>query len=155
MIMLDVDFFKKYNDTYGHPAGDHVLEAIGGVLNLAIRRPGDGAYRIGGEEFAVLLPDTAVAGANTVATSILNRIRDLNLDHEHGVNGKVSVSLGVAATDTLADTSSADLIGMADALLYEAKSNGRNRAAIQQASTMVVPQQTRPDGTRIWKHLPT
>lgn len=149
MIMLDVDFFKKYNDTYGHPAGDRILIAIGGILKSAVRRPGDGAYRIGGEEFAILLPETDLAGAGTVATRVLEQIRSLNLDHVHGINGKVSASLGVAATDTLADESGADLIRIADALLYQAKSTGRNRAAIQQLPTMAPPHQISLDGARI------
>ena len=149
MIMVDVDFFKKYNDTYGHPAGDRILKAIGGVLNSAIHRPGDGAYRIGGEEFAIVLPDTDLAGADTVATRVLEQVRALNLDHEHGINGKVSACLGVAATDTLADTSSADLIRAADTLLYQAKSDGRNRVATQQIPTMASAPQISLDGTRI------
>lgn len=99
----------------------------------AVHRPGDSVYRIGGEEFAVLLPDTSLSGAETLATDILEQIRALDFDHKHGIDGKVTASMGVATGNAVTDTCSADLMKSADNLLYQAKANGRNCVAARPA----------------------
>ena len=127
MLLLDVDCFKFYNDDYGHPAGDAVLRAIAGCMQGAIRRPGDTAARHGGEEFAVILPNTHGDGAIQVAEAIRTAVAELALPHPRGSAEIVTVSIGVAAVLTTPDTTPASLIASADAALYAAKSAGRNR----------------------------
>ncbi len=127
LLLLDVDCFKFYNDDYGHPAGDAVLRAIAGCMQGAIRRPGDTAARHGGEEFAVILPNTHGDGAIQVAEAIRTAVAELALPHPRGSAEIVTVSIGVAAVLTTPDTTPASLIASADAALYAAKSAGRNR----------------------------
>jgi diguanylate cyclase (GGDEF)-like protein len=128
VIMADIDFFKGYNDTYGHLAGDRCLAAVAGGLRAAVRRPGDSAARYGGEEFAVILPDTDEAGAAAVAELVRAQVAARKLEHagspEHRV---VTLSLGVAALVPGPATEPADLLAAADHALYAAKQAGRNR----------------------------
>jgi len=128
LILGDVDFFKKYNDRYGHVAGDDCLRKVAAAIALGARRPGDLAARYGGEEFAVILPDTGLEGAMTVAEAIRTAVADLQLEHADGPAGQVSLSLGVATGLAGTEPDSA-WVGAADRLLYEAKAGGRNRAA--------------------------
>jgi diguanylate cyclase (GGDEF)-like protein len=130
LIMLDVDFFKRYNDHYGHVAGDHCLASVAAAIaRAAARRPGDLAARYGGEEFAVILPDTDQEGAHRVAEHILDEVRALALPHEMSAAAPiVTVSIGFScyeATDLLQPL---QLVAAADAALYNAKQDGRNRA---------------------------
>lgn len=128
LIILDVDFFKNYNDSLGHQAGDLCLEKIAMCLKDACRRAGDLVARYGGEEFTVLLPGTDLEGAQQVAENIKNRISDLCLAHPNSsASKKVSVSMGVAAMIPLMGCSYERLIRFADQALYEAKANGRNK----------------------------
>jgi diguanylate cyclase (GGDEF)-like protein len=87
LVMLDADHFKKYNDLYGHPAGDRCLRMIDGAIESGLRRPGDLASRYGGEEFAVLLPDTGLAGAMDVAESIRAALHDAMVEHKGNRSG--------------------------------------------------------------------
>jgi diguanylate cyclase (GGDEF)-like protein len=128
LIMCDVDFFKKYNDRYGHVAGDDCLRKVAGAIGAGARRPGDLAARYGGEEFALILPDTDLAGATTVAEAIRAAVAALALEHADSPTGKVSVSLGVVAGRADTETDGA-WVEAADRLLYEAKAGGRNRVA--------------------------
>ena len=130
IIMIDIDFFKQYNDIYGHVEGDHCLKAISASLNISISRPRDVAARFGGEEFVIVLPDTHEHGANQVVSSIFRRISDLNIEHgESPFNQKVTISAGmvtVMPSDQLSlDDSS--LLVLVDKLLYSSKDNGRNQ----------------------------
>lgn len=128
LALIDIDFFKKYNDYYGHLAGDECLQKVGSVLKESVKRAGDLGARYGGEEFVVLLPATAKDGAITVAERICTNMAELRIPHEMSEVAKhVTVSIGVATMRTESDKASADLIRRADAALYQAKHAGRNR----------------------------
>jgi diguanylate cyclase len=128
LIMLDVDYFKRYNDRYGHAAGDECLHKVAAAIGQALKRPADLAVRYGGEEFTVLLPDTALPGAGQVAEEILAAIRGLNIEHSEHPQGIVTASAGVfACTPAQAEVSPAEMIKAADSNLYFAKHNGRDR----------------------------
>ena len=136
LIMMDVDCFKQYNDIYGHAAGDECLRTIGRLIKeLAARRPGDLAARYGGEELAVLLPNTDVTGAMVVAEQIRNAIRDLNIEHTGNPAGIVTISAGVDARVPVRGAGEpGELIVAADKALYQAKSGGRNRVLANRES---------------------
>jgi diguanylate cyclase (GGDEF)-like protein len=131
VILADVDHFKKFNDRYGHVAGDDCLRRVAAAVGAGPRRPPDLAARYGGEEFAVILPDTDLAGAIAVAEKIRLGVAALDIEHADSAYGHVSASLGVysgrpidaARNDPMAWIEAADL------QLYEAKSAGRNRIA--------------------------
>jgi len=126
--MLDVDYFKKFNDRYGHPAGDACLRGVGRVLAQQVTRAGDLAARYGGEEFAIVLPSTDRAGAVSVAERIRLEILALAIPHADAPAGIASASFGVASIAAGQETQlrPADLVARADAQLYEAKRGGRN-----------------------------
>jgi len=128
LVVADVDFFKAYNDTYGHPEGDECLKRIAEVLGRAARRPGDLAARFGGEEFVLLLPNTEPAGAEEVAKRVLAEVQALSIAHPGScVSAVVTVSLGVASMIPARGDHPQILISAADDALYRAKSAGRNR----------------------------
>lgn len=126
LIMLDIDKFKDFNDTYGHLAGDQCLESIAKRIKMKVKRPGDFVARYGGEEFAVVLPNTSIEGAVSLAKEIRADIESLGNPCE-GIEAKVTVSLGVAAVIPDASVELEDLIAAADQALYQAKETGRNR----------------------------
>ena len=126
LLFVDVDYFKRFNDSQGHPAGDAVLAAVGAALSGAVQRPGDQAGRYGGEEFLVLLAQTDLSGACLVAEKVRLAVAALAIPHPDSPLGRVTVSIGVAAR-TAEDTSDVEaLLASADAALYQAKSAGRN-----------------------------
>jgi diguanylate cyclase (GGDEF)-like protein len=126
LLMLDVDHFKKYNDSYGHPAGDVCLKKIGKVIQM--NRPGDLSARYGGEEFAILLPHTDLWGAINVGEKICQDVRDLQIPHNGNPVGIVTISIGVHAVMPESNESNLiDLISVADKALYTAKARGRNQ----------------------------
>lgn len=128
MIMLDLDRFKFYNDRYGHPAGDECLKAVASVLLATARRPGDLAVRYGGEELALLLPNTPLDGACKIANDLLHRIRALGIEHLDNEPGIVTASLGAFVGEPgQRDLTPAAMIKAADALLYAAKHSGRDQ----------------------------
>ncbi len=144
LLLVDVDHFKAYNDRYGHPAGDACLRLIAGALRAACLRPADLAARCGGEEFALLLPETDAAGAQRVAERVLEGVAALGLPHEASATAPiVTVSLGVASyAERLRivegegpargqPVGPQDLVAVADAALYDAKGRGRARVAIR------------------------
>jgi len=123
-LMVDLDFFKRINDTWGHDVGDEVLRQFASVLRAASVRQSDFAGRLGGEEFGVVLPETPVAGAEEVARRIVTTCRDLDIPTPTG-HVKFSCSIGVAdATET--DASVEDVMRRADSALYETKRGGRD-----------------------------
>ncbi len=128
VVMIDIDFFKLYNDHYGHLAGDACLRSVAGCLSRSAKRPGDLVARYGGEEFAVLLPGTPLEGALAFAQQLGTGVEGLGLAHEASVVGPtVTVSLGVCATHGDEPGSAEALLRSADEQLYRAKESGRNR----------------------------
>lgn len=126
-IMVDIDFFKPFNDHYGHLKGDDCLKEVAQALQSVLRRPGDFVGRYGGEEFAILSPDTPPEGALLLAEKVRSVIEELQIPHRGSpVAGYVSVSVGVTSAKPGADGSVNDLIHTADRALYEAKHRGRN-----------------------------
>ena len=129
-LMIDVDYFKQFNDSYGHQAGDDVLRRIAGVLaSLSLRRD-DLVARYGGEEFFVLLAESDADGAHSVAERLLSAVAALNVPHETSPEGRVTVSVGVASTVPALGGDERELVRRADAALYGAKASGRNRLAV-------------------------
>ena len=129
LIMCDVDWFKKFNDTYGHNAGDDCLVRIAAAMKQSLKRPADFCARYGGEEFIIVLPDTSENGAMHVAERIRQNVLNLAIDHEESPVKKVSVSLGVVTGDPARITDHEQLTIQSDKALYQAKALGRNRVA--------------------------
>jgi diguanylate cyclase (GGDEF)-like protein len=128
LIMLDVDFFKRYNDHYGHQAGDDCLRMVSSALKEGLRRPADLVARYGGEEFACILPDTDFVSAMAMAEDLELRVRAKAITHEQSDVAKVvTVSLGVAGRGPKGAGSVTALLAQADAQLYNAKHAGRGR----------------------------
>lgn len=133
LILLDVDFFKRYNDHYGHQAGDDCLREIASALKGGMRRPADLVARYGGEEFACILPETPFDGAMVIARELAARVQAKKIAHtQSGVAEVVTVSLGVATLSCgVGHGSAAELLALADAQLYQAKNTGRARVCGQ------------------------
>lgn len=132
LILCDVDYFKRYNDTYGHPAGDRCLQAIANVIKAEVKAPGDLVARYGGEEFVVILPRADAQSGFYIAESIRKQLLDLKLVNAGSQISKfVTMSLGVASTIPLTDSSWEKLIKIADEALYQAKEEGRNQTILQ------------------------
>jgi diguanylate cyclase (GGDEF)-like protein len=128
LILFDIDHFKLFNDTYGHPAGDVCLKAIASLLPAVARRPRDRVARYGGEELVMVLPDTGLAGTLQMAQEVLNSVQELQISHSSSPTaGVVTVTAGVAVVDPAIAKTSDDLLQNADSALYAAKRNGRNR----------------------------
>ncbi|MBT9521292.1 MAG: diguanylate cyclase [Dechloromonas sp.] len=126
MMMCDVDYFKLYNDTYGHQAGDDCLRRIARVIRQNTERPSDIVARYGGEEFAVVLPETTIGGALIVAEKIRQAIRELNIEHASSPGGLVTLSIGLASAAPGFDNPPEDLIQAAAKALLRAKRQGRD-----------------------------
>lgn len=131
LIMIDIDFFKQYNDHYGHLQGDQCLVEIASALSRTTKRPFDLVARYGGEEFVALLPDTPMKGAMKVAENMRAAIEQLGIEHaQSSLFGRATISLGVATHYPTRDCGNlTDLISLADNALYQAKRSGRNRFA--------------------------
>lgn len=127
VLMLDIDFFKGYNDTYGHGEGDHCLRAVAKTITQSLRREGEFAARYGGEEFAAVLPNTDESGARIQAGRILENIRMLQMPHEKSdAAGIVTLSIGVTSARVKQMHSPAAYLKRADVALYQSKHYGRN-----------------------------
>jgi diguanylate cyclase (GGDEF)-like protein/PAS domain S-box-containing protein len=128
LILFDVDFFKPYNDHFGHQQGDEALIAIAQAANRAVKRAADLMARYGGEEFGIVLPNTRRTGAEIVAKAVQEEVRNLMLAHPKSqVGDYLTVSMGIASVVPTQEQSPEDLIAAADAALYQAKRRGRNR----------------------------
>jgi diguanylate cyclase (GGDEF)-like protein len=128
LIMADIDYFKAYNDTYGHMAGDECLRAVARTLAGVVKRPGDLVARFGGEEFAIVLEDTTLSGALHLAESMRLAIEALGMENTgSSVSEVVTVTLGAASIIPTPEQHPDSLLAMADRKLYEAKQAGRNR----------------------------
>ncbi len=135
MLMIDVDNFKSFNDTYGHQAGDYCLQQVAQVLKQGIHRASDFAARYGGEEFAILLADTPFAGGMHVADRLRMGVEALQIQNKRAPLGVVTISVGVACSKIDGEFASEALVAAADAALYEAKELGRN--SVMGAKTLV------------------
>ena len=129
LLILDIDYFKQYNDIYGHVAGDRCLQQIGQLLQAMPNRVGDLVARYGGEELTIILPDTDLVGAMGCAERVLAHVRQMQIPHEGSPLGQITVSIGVAVQTpgNAADSTPVALIKQADAALYQAKKNGKNQ----------------------------
>jgi diguanylate cyclase (GGDEF)-like protein/PAS domain S-box-containing protein len=131
VIMVDIDHFKQYNDTYGHQTGDFCLQRIANAIKASLHRPADLAARYGGEEFAVVLPDTPLNGAVSLAEDISKHVESLAIPHESSKTAEhVTLSMGIACISPDPHASGDNLLKQADAALYQAKKDGRNRIRI-------------------------
>ena len=131
-MMMDIDFFKQYNDTYGHQAGDETIKAVGLVLENAVKRANDYAFRLGGEEFGVLLYDTDEDQSKKIATNIKNSVEKLHIPHEKNKASRyVTISIGVVIKkidrSSLKEDTIDNIIKLSDEKLYKAKESGRNQ----------------------------
>ncbi len=127
LILCDIDYFKRYNDTYGHPAGDRCLAVVAQTMQAVLQRPEDFVARYGGEEFVVVLPKTPSAGAIYLAEQIQQRISVLALPHQASPFQQVTLSLGIATLSVTSGESLSQLVQRADEALYQAKQRGRDR----------------------------
>ncbi|MEH2042885.1 PleD family two-component system response regulator [Nostoc sp.] len=128
LILCDVDFFKLYNDTYGHRVGDRCLQTIAQAIKDMIKRPGDLVARYGGEEFAVILPNTDTKGAIHVADEICHTVRAIAIPHQNSqVSSHVTISVGFTTEIPQPDSDLEEMIAAADQALYKAKAAGRDR----------------------------
>ena len=128
VLMLDIDYFKRYNDTYGHSMGDECLKAVAQTLQRSIKRAGDFVARYGGEEFIIVLPNTDEDGACMMANKILENVRARNIPHEkNDAASCVTISIGVTTGTVKHTDKSIDYIKCADKALYLSKQNGRNQ----------------------------
>ncbi len=128
VLMMDIDHFKKYNDHYGHQAGDLCLRDVAQAIASCLKRPADAAFRYGGEEFVALLPDTDLDGACQMAATIRTAVAGLAIAHAGSDVGRVTLSIGVAAVMPITDNAGSLLLRSADEALYQAKRAGRNQA---------------------------
>jgi len=128
ILLIDVDDFKRFNDNYGHAAGDECLRQVAQVLSRVNGRPTDLFARYGGEEFAAVLSETGAAGALQVARDMVEAVRSLSIPHAHSRAADfVTISMGIGVMEPSGDRTPHDLVCMADDALYQAKENGRNR----------------------------
>lgn len=128
LLMIDVDHFKRFNDRYGHPAGDRCLAEVAAAIASVVRRPGDVAARYGGEEFVILLPDTDATGACELARRVIEQVDAARMVHEDSpTTASVTVSVGVSHCLPHGPATAQGLTDAADGALYEAKSAGRHR----------------------------
>lgn len=133
LLMIDIDYFKDFNDRYGHLEGDAALKGVAGAVASAARRPTDLAARYGGEEFALVLARTSAESAFAIARELVSKVEGLGIVHEReGGPGAVTVSIGVASAAPSRERRRgfADLVAAADAALYEAKRQGKRRAVL-------------------------
>jgi diguanylate cyclase (GGDEF)-like protein len=128
LMMVDVDFFKKFNDAHGHQAGDECLRQVASALDGCARRAGDSVTRYGGEEFAVVMFHTSLNEARNISENMLAAVRKLNIRHEQSSHEIVTISMGLATIVPTVDDDMQQLVEEADKSLYRAKENGRNRA---------------------------
>ena len=131
VIMGDIDYFKLYNDTYGHAEGDECLKRVAKTIEKTLKRPGDFCARYGGEEFIIILPATDRKGAEVIADDIRNNIMALDIPHENSPDYEVvTISLGIGTKDHGVSITHDELLKMADDALYIAKAKGRNRVEV-------------------------
>lgn len=137
--MVDVDFFKQYNDHYGHATGDRALQAIAKTLQEMLKRPADLAARYGGEEFVMVLPETDAQAAEALAERSREAIADLNIPHDYSTaSAHVSISIGVITVCLDNSSDPLNIVVQADQNLYHAKQNGRNRVVCSELNCSTI-----------------
>lgn len=131
VLMIDIDFFKPYNDNYGHGQGDETLRKVAKALEKTIKRASDFVARYGGEEFVILLKDIKKDGVEAVANNLLNAVRELKITHEFSkIENYVTISIGASYYNSSSDITKLELLLKADETLYNVKNSGRNNFAI-------------------------
>lgn len=130
LLMLDVDHFKAFNDRLGHQAGDDALRRVAQALQQSLQREGDVACRYGGEEFAIILANTAEDGARHVAERVMAQVAELDIEHPASPEGRLTLSIGIAISDPAREDQPDSLVSRSDAALYRAKREGRNRTCL-------------------------
>ncbi|MGJ0354142.1 GGDEF domain-containing response regulator [Aliarcobacter cryaerophilus] len=131
VLMIDIDFFKPYNDNYGHGQGDETLRKVAKALEKTIKRASDFVARYGGEEFVILLKDINKNGVEAVANNLLNAVRELKITHEFSkIENYVTISIGASFYNSNSDITKLELLLKADETLYSVKNSGRNNFAI-------------------------
>jgi diguanylate cyclase (GGDEF)-like protein len=146
LLMIDIDVFKHYNDTFGHPAGDECLRRVARAMFDSTVRPLDLVARYGGEEFVVLLPETQLEGARLVAERIRAAVSRLEIRHGAKELGRVTVSVGIAFAADARGVDETSLVAAADDAVYDAKRRGRNRVALCEVAPAMLPEQNGPQG---------
>ena len=126
-MLLDIDWFKRYNDQYGHVQGDDCIVAVAEAIVSQTRRPLDMVFRYGGEEFLCLLPNTDSKGAENIAKQILNTVRELDIPHQQSDFATVTLSIGAYTSHSKETQALTELVELADQALYRAKAQGRNQ----------------------------
>lgn len=136
LIMCDIDYFKEYNDNYGHLAGDKCLKVVAKTIEDSLYRQADFVARFGGEEFVIVLPDTSVEDALHVVNRIKDNLAKADLKHDFSpINNKVTLSFGITSSKVQDDDLLNDFIQEADIAMYEAKNSGRNTVKVYKEST--------------------
>jgi diguanylate cyclase (GGDEF)-like protein len=131
-MMLDIDYFKQYNDTYGHLEGDEALKKVAQVLKKALKRPTDYVFRLGGEEFGILLTNSDIESSENIAQEICDSVREEKIEHKSSkVNEYLTISIGVVCVLVYKDLDENLLLSSADDMLYKAKESGRDRYMIK------------------------
>lgn len=130
LLMMDLDYFKKYNDRYGHLEGDRVLKVVGGLLKEVFKRDGDVVSRYGGEEFVVVLYQTSLEDTLSLIKEFRRRLSLCGLEHRDSPFGEITVSVGINSGNPSVEESSEDFLRRADRALYRAKEGGRNRDSL-------------------------
>lgn len=147
LALIDVDFFKRFNDRYGHQAGDDCLRAVAVALRTVLKRPGDLVCRYGGEEFACLMPETDLQGAHTVAAQLLSAVRTLGVAHDRSdVAQVVTISQGLVVGVPRVKEEPVVLLTRADTELYRAKGEGRDRYCLAELGASLPVEQAVEDG---------
>ncbi len=127
IMLCDIDWFKKYNDFYGHQKGDSCLKEVAKTISRSLKRAVDFCARYGGEEFVIVLPNTDLKGAFEVAEQIRENIKNLHIEHKNSPYNSITLSLGISTAEDFSSISNEDLIKQADEALYKAKNSGRNK----------------------------
>jgi diguanylate cyclase (GGDEF)-like protein len=130
VLMIDIDYFKALNDSYGHLKGDDVLKQVAHAIHSEAKRAGDFVARYGGEEFVAILPNTELSAASVLAENMRQAVESLNIDNKDTKLGKITISLGVSALIPNVDLSAMQLVDKADRQLFLAKNTGRNKVCV-------------------------
>jgi len=148
IVFVDVDYFKAFNDSYGHIAGDACLQQVARALSACVKRTNDVLARYGGEEFSAILPSTNLADAILVAERMRAAVEAMNIDHDGSTLGRVSVSIGVASLPATPEADGMTVVKLADEAAYIAKEGGRNRVVAPPDYESVAPPALRRDAAR-------